>query len=201
MKDYAKILQEAYNTFLLPLGGKIVPTPYRINIPYQKDRKKYGKSSPQTLIRHTKQFAKEQNFDLGKATAVEIRKFMIKNKLGIDCSGFVYHLLNYLLKKTGKGSLMDNGFPKASSTNVEILTNRKFTIPVDGFENVKPGDLIRLTNQYGGFHVFLVLDRNGVITYAHSSENGNSKGVCLEKISNDNLPKNLDGIWRLKVLG
>lgn len=210
MQDYSKILLEAYEKFLLPLGGKKVPTPYRINIPFQSDRQKYGKSDSETLLEDTKEFAKNQNFDLNKASVEEIRDFMEKNQLGIDCSGFVYHVLDYLLKQLGKGNLMVHGFPKVSSTNVKILTDEKFTIPVDGFENIQAGDLIRINSQDAN-HILIVLKaEDDKILYAHSSGLTKTTGVHTDQIVNGKFPAELsvfsynvsagDGIRRLKIL-
>lgn len=209
--DYSKILLDAYAKFLLPLGGKLVPTPYRINIPFQIDRKKYGKSDPETLKRDVEEFAKDQSFNLEKASVEEIKQFMGKNQLGIDCSGFAYHILNFLLNRVGKGSMLKNGFPKASRTNTEKLTSSKFSIIVDGFENAKPGDLIKMDSEEEIPHILIILSvSNEIITYAHSGKLTKIQGVHQDKIKNGKFPTELsvykynekagDGIRRLKVL-
>lgn len=208
--DYSQILQQAYEQFLLPLGGKKVPTPYRINIPFQPDRKKYGKSDPQTLTKDVQEFAKEQDFDLNKASIEEIRAFMEGSWLGIDCSGFTYHLLNHFLKKIGKGGMEDIGFPKASNTNVEILTSDQFSIPIT-IDQAQPGDLIKLNSDGDGLHTVIIINRqDNRITYAHSSNMTKIKGVHQDEIVGDKFPEELsvytyntqkgDGGRRLKVL-
>lgn len=208
MNNHSKILMEAYEKFLLPLGGKIVPTPYRINVPYQFDRKKYGKSDAQTLVSDTKQKAYEQKFNLEKASVEAIRKFMEENKLGIDCSGFAYHLLDHLLKRIGRGGMINNGFPKASSTNVAILTSDKISIPLE-LEEARPGDLIKLNSEKAA-HVLIILECGDKITYTHSSRLTNPTGVHTDQIINSQFPEDLkvfsynekagDGIRRLKIL-
>lgn len=210
MNNYSQILLQAYETFMLHLGGKKVPTPYRINIPFQPDRKKYGKSDPKTLVSDAKQFARKQDFDLDKAAVEEIRQFMEKNQLGIDCSGFAYHLLDTILKKIGKGSLLDNGFPKASSTNVALLASDQFSNNVENLSKTKPGDLIRLNSQSAD-HVLIILKvEKGNILYAHSSGLTSTTGVHTGEIINGQFPAELsvfsynekigDGIRRLKIL-
>ncbi len=199
---------QAYEKFLLPLGGKLIPTPYRINIPYQADRRKYGKSDPQTLVSDTIQIAKEQNFDLGKASIEEIRKFMEQNMLGIDCSGIAYHVLDYLLKKSGKRSMLDNGFPKASATNVAILTSDQFSTPIE-MGNTQPGDLIKLNSKKAS-HILIILETGNNIIYAHSSGITNPTGVHTGQIENGKFPDDLkvfsynekagDGARRLKIV-
>src|SRR5438105_1807755 len=108
--DRSQILWQAYQKYFLNLGGKKVPTPYRLNHPYQSDSKKYGKSSPEQLTQDVIEKATEQDFNLDNASVDEIRVFMKKNLLGIDCSGFVYWCLNELLKKTWQGDMSTAGF-------------------------------------------------------------------------------------------
>lgn len=209
--DHSKILNKAYQQFILSLGGKKVPTPYRINIPYQPDRRKYGKSHPQELVENTLSLAREQNFDLKKATVAEIREFMENNLLGIDCSGFVYWMLDYLLKKIGRGGMKQIGFPPASKTNVNLLTSPEFSVPVEDLVQVRPGDLIKLNNEKDIPHIIIVLNQqNGKLTYAHSSSVTPVTGIHQDTIKNNQFPKDLtvfsynilagDGIKRLKVL-
>lgn len=209
--DHSKILNKAYQQFILSLGKKKILAPYRINIPYQSDRRKYGKSNPKELAKNTIEIALEQNFDLEKASVEEIRKFMVDNQLGIDCSGFVYHLLDNLLKQTNKGSMEKIGFPKASKTNVALLTSEEFSLPVADFALAKPGDLIKLNSQEEIPHILIVLSvKNGTITYAHSSSLTPIKGVHQDTIRNGKFPAELsvfsyniqlgDGIRRLKIL-
>lgn len=170
MGNYSQILNEAYEKFLLLLGGKKVPASYRINIPYQEDRSRHGKSSPKVLSKDVKRLALEQNFDLEIASIQEIKKFMESNMLGIDCSGFVYHTLNYLLKKIGLGDMEKAGFPPASQTNSALLTSDKFSNPITKTSEVKPGDIIKLNSIMEIPHSVLVLEKNGKeIIYAHSS--------------------------------
>lgn len=209
--DYSKILDQAYQQFILSLGGKLVPTTYRINIPYQPDRRKYGKSAPAELTKITIEIAHEQNFDLNHASVEEIRRFMEKNLLGIDCSGFVYHLLDSLLKNIGKGGMEKIGFPKASKTNVSLLTSDKFSFQIEDFAQVRPGDLIKLNSQEEIPHLLIILSyQNGTVVYAHSSSLTKIKGVHQDTIKNGRVPAELhvfsykipigDGIRRLKAL-
>lgn len=211
MNDYSKILAEGYGQFILELGGKKAATPYRLNIPYQPDRSKYGKSDPQTLIADTIKAAREKTFDLDKASVEEIRLFMEESWLGIDCSGFVYHLLDYLLKKIGKGSMEAAGFSKASRTNVELLTSDEFSHTINGFGLAQPGDLISLNSAQTIPHVLIIINvADNILTYAHSSNRTKIRGVHQGKIIDSQLDEELqvysynthqgDGIRRLKAL-
>lgn len=214
-KDYSTILFAAYDKFMLPLGGKRVPTPYRRNEigSYQKLGPEFqGKSSPETLTKTTKRLAKEQGFNLDKATVEEIREFMRQNKLGIDCSGFVYRMLNYLVEKLSLGNLEKaTGLPHVGRTNVAKLTSDEFTVPITDFSLTQPGDMVKLDSGKEIHHCAVILDnQNNTITYAHSSEGTNPSGVHQGIIENKKLPPDLkiasfhprygDGIRRLKIL-
>lgn len=209
--DYSKILWQAYEQYLLPLGNKVIPTPYRRNTPFQFDHSKYGKSDPQTLLKDVLKIAKQKKFDLDKASEEEIKKFMKDNLLGIDCSGFVYHLLNHLLQSLNEEDMQKVGFPKASKTNVATITSDELSTLVDDFSQTQPGDVIKLNSGEDILHCLIILDNiNNVVTYAHSSSITTPTGVHTGQIINGRFPKDLsvfnydtnkgDGIRRLKIL-
>ncbi len=214
-RDYSKILYTAYETFILPLGGKKVPTPYRRNEigNYQKLGPEFqGKSSPEVLTEATIRLAGEQNFNLDQASVEEIRKFMQKNKLGIDCSGFVYRMLDYLSQSLGQGNLQKSAsLEHVGRTNVAKITSDEFSLPVTGFAAAQAGDIIRLNSGEDILHGVIILENTrGIITYAHSSNETNPSGVHQGQILNNQLPSDLskfsydinkgDGIRRLKIL-
>lgn len=215
--DYSKILVEAYDQFMLPLGGKKVPTPYRRNEigSFQKIGPEFqGKSSPEVLTQTTKRLAQEQNFDLNKASIEEIRQFMIQNKLGIDCSGFAYRVMNYFLKKIKNKTLEEIGLPHVGRTNVAKLTDLEFCREIN-IEDTQPGDMIKMNSAGDVLHILIILKRQGDgLIYAHSSGQTNPDGVhqAMMQLDKDvqfseNLgnitfdPKSGDGVRRLKILG
>ncbi len=214
MSDYSKILWEAYDQFLLPLGGKRVPSPYRRNEvgSFQKIGPEFqGKSSPEVLTETTIKLAKEQNFDLDQASVEEIRDFMRKNKLGIDCSGFAYRMLNYLVQEAKGKNLEAFGLPHVGRTNVAKLASDEFSIPVSSFSEIQPGDFIKLNSTGDILHTVVILEtKDSIITYAHSSGVTQTNGVHTDRIINGQLPEDLesfsyncdegDGIRRLKAL-
>lgn len=214
-QDFAQILQVKYNQFLLPLGGKKVPTPYRRNEvgSFQKVGPEFqGKSSPAVTIETAKKLAKKQNFDLDKASVEEIRDFLRQNKMGIDCSGFVYRMLNYLSQEVTGKSLEGHGLPHVGRTNVNKLTSDEFSIPVKSFNESQPGDVIKLDSSSpdGIPHAVIILDnKDGIVTYAHSSKQTDPEGVHTGKIINGCFTADLeyflyntgqgDGVRRLKI--
>lgn len=215
--NYSQILWDAYNQFLLPLGGKQVPTPYRRNETgsFQKVGPEFqGKSSPEVLTETTKKLAKEQNFDLNKASFEEIREFMRKNKLGIDCSGFAYRMLNYLAQEAKGKNLEAFGLPHVGRTNVAKLTSDESSTPVRNLQEARPGDLIKLDSSAKDkiLHTLIVIENDkNLITYAHSSSKTNPNGVHTGQIIDTKFPEELnvftynhkdgDGVRRLKFLG
>lgn len=213
-KDFSTILFVAYDKFMLPLGGKRVPTPYRRNEigSFQKVGPEFqGKSSPGVLTETTKRLAKKQNFDLNSATVEEIRGFMMQNKLGIDCSGFSYRLINHLVKQVKGKPLTEFGIPHVGRTHMSTLTSDEFTIPVADFSLAQAGDLIRLNSGEDVLHGAVILDnKDSVIIYAHSSGITNPTGAHTDTIKDGKFPADLkkfsynttlgDGIKRLKIL-
>lgn len=209
------ILYSTYKQFLLPLGGKRVPVPYRRNETgqYQKLGAAFqGKSSPRVLIKTTTSLAKKQNFDLNKASVEDIRDFMRKNRLGIDCSGFAYRLLNTFSEKVHGRSLTAFGLPHVGRTNTTKLTSSKIAIKIENLDMAVAGDLIKLNSTGDIPHVLVVLEnRSGKIIYAHSSGTTNPDGVHLGGVHKGKLPEELnifsynpylgDGVYRLKGLG
>ncbi len=196
MEYYSKILFEAYEKFILPLGGKKVPTPYRMNDigAFQKVGPAFqGKSSPEILIKTTKQLAKEQGFDLKKANVEQIKNFMVLNKLGIDCSGFVYRILNELVQKVKGKPLTEFGLPNVGRTNVTKLTSFEFTITIETAGQIQSGDLIELNSSSKPPHCFIVLQNDGhKIIYAHSAGRSKITGVHTGEIIISDPKKGLD---------
>lgn len=147
-----------------------------------------GKGTPKQIVYATKLIASNQNMNLENITKEKLRKFMEKNRIGIDCSGFVFHLANYLDKENGGTGLANkllknNHLPSwraAWRINADLLTSSKYTKEIS-LENVQSGDLIRVR---GGHHVlFVVKVKGGLIIYAHSSAKTTVKeGVHLSKI-------------------
>ena len=198
IKNFSKILLKAYNQFLLPLGGKKVSIPYRINIPPIEHPARQGKSAPGVILKQLYEDAKEQNFDLKKASTEEIREFMKKNNLGLDCSGFVYRMLDFLVQEVKGKSLTEAGFEHVGLTNVAILTDNIHSAKI-GLKDIKPGDMIK-TNSTGDIdHLLIVIDRKkNQLTYAHSSRETTPSGVHL---SGAKLVHSPDGIIFEEDLG
>lgn len=181
---YSKILKQAYEQFILKIGDKDVPMPHRINIPPEEHPARQGKSSPEVIFKQLKIDAEQQNFDLNKASVEEIKHFMKKNKLGIDCSGFAYRMLNHLVQQIKGEGLETFGFPHVGRTNVNTLTSEEFSIPIKTIRKIHPGDIIKTCSEETIPHCAIVIEKtDSEITYAHSSNKTKITGVHLGKIT------------------
>jgi hypothetical protein len=91
----------------LPLGGKAVPCPYHMNVRKERVglRVLVGKGDPKEIVQEVKIWSKIKDFDLDKATNSQIREFMIDRSIGIDCSGFIVHIMGYVSTKYLKKKL------------------------------------------------------------------------------------------------
>jgi hypothetical protein len=189
-------------------------TPYYINRSKNKflSSVNLGKGSPDEIDK----FIKDNNNN--KLIKGKNRyKFLEEKKVGIDCSGFVTHILNIIaLKKRDKNiweiivKRTKNPIkifyshkirPVSSKMNADTLTNEDNSISISKVKDIKPGDLIRMN---GGKHVAIISQLNynkGVlskITYWQSTEN---IGVCESYIIVKNENKGLqDQEWQ-KIKG
>lgn len=101
-----------------------------------------------------------------------------RNRIGIDCSGFVYRALENLVQEIRS----DTGFTLSSvysggvnRTNAAALTDMQFVKPIDTVCDVREGDMIRMM---GGKHVAIVTGvASSEISYTHSSQKSQIFGV------------------------
>lgn len=179
----SKTLDNLYQNFILDVEGKKIPIPYRINIPANEHPVRQGKSSPEVILTQLKKDAKDQGFNLRQATVAQTRRFMVKNRLGIDCSGFSYRMVDYLLNTLNLPSLAKSGFPHVGRTNVVLLTSSTHTITINQASMVRVGDLIKIGSQNKIPHCMIVVGVNTQeIIYAHSSSKTKVTGVHIGKI-------------------
>lgn len=166
--------------------------------------------------------------DIFPLNAISIQKFAKRNRIGIDCSGLAYRILEELILLGYANKIINNlnefyllGINK---TNADIMTSNTYCKPISDICDSKLGDLIRIND---GKHVAVIIGRsNGQIEYIHShdktEEQGVHKGIIkilypnhtlenqmwIEKLRNgDNFGRikfhaaKGDGIYRLKIFG
>lgn len=166
--DKSKEVVSSY--FNLNIGGKTFPSPYYINSRKRKAelRALVGKGTAEEIVEETMIYGKIKGFNLKESSVDQIRSFMEKIGIGIDCSGFVTHILGSRI------NLKDLKFRQNSlylsilriirfvqNIGAEVLTSELNTDVVTDLNNVKPYDLIRSHAVIeGGMHVAIVTEVN-----------------------------------------
>lgn len=201
-EEVSQIIERYFN---LRVGDKTVVCPYFRNVKRVRAelRSLVGKGTPEEIEEEIRIYAKLRGFDLNNSSAKQIRDFMQTQGIGIDCSGFVSHVLNVWLKSVGKGRIWSNiKFPKASlyrsfvrslrpieNISADLLTSDLNAEKVE-LKNISIGDLLRLKGLQRGHHVAIVTEVSRTtegkllnFKYAESSENyGDENGVRISKV-------------------
>lgn len=132
----------------------------------------------------------EETFD-----GSDLYKLAKRQRIGIDCSGFVYRVLNFLILS------LDEIFPGGiHKTNAARLTDSKYSVLINQIDNIKPGDMIRMRN---GSHIGVIIEKDlQKIVYAHSSSSRYTvvQGVHLGEIEIVDRKLPLENqIWKEKL--
>ena len=207
-----KVINEFTN---LPIAGKKIVSPYFINTKSQRGglRVLSGKGDPGEIAREVKVQSQLKGIDLNKLNESDIRNFMITNHIGIECSGFVVHVLNYWLRMNGKRPLIkylkfenSNLINKVKRTlrpveqiSANTITSHLNCTKIHKLSDIRPGDLIRSKGQRKNSHHILLIsevtfedDILKEIEYVHSirgyeNENGIRYGKILVNNPDDDI--------------
>lgn len=205
-----KVIQNYMN---IKLGNKFASCPYYINLSKKKDlRVMMGKGDPSEIEMEAKIWAKIKGIDFKSMSEEQLREFLIDRGIGIDCSGFVVHVLDGFYKyKTGKHIWRKLKVPEkdfwswlkfilrpVEKLGANILTNSENAFAIE-IKDVRPGDVIRCKwKKKNSHHILLVteVDRNNAgevtkIGYTHSTPfYGDANGVRHGEIiiNNQNEP-------------
>lgn len=166
-----------------------------------------GKGTPKQIVYATYLAAKKDGVDIARLNKTQLKVFMQKSRIGVDCSGFVFHLANCFQKEIGQGSIVEKLLGKTSfpdwraawRVNADMLTSPKHTVEVP-LDQVQVGDIIR--NRAGKHLLFIIEANNETLTYAHSSKGSTKQdGVHLAKIVIKNWQKGLEyQLWQEQTL-
>jgi len=202
MVEKSKALEKLYYDYThLPLGGKFVRCPYWSNRqrillsgPFK------GKGTPRQITLATIKAAREHRLDLSKLSTSDIRKFMEHHRVGVDCSGFVYHLADAFDREKGGLGICEKVKGVRGSwvrrVNAFCLTNDVNSVEIKKVKEIRVGDLIRFN---AGKHIALVLrvkkdpqDLPKEVTYAHSGRLSAITGVHTARFEVKNAQAGLD---------
>lgn len=155
-----------------------------------------AKEIREELIRRLKSLPHDLQF---KLTAENLRKFAKRERIGIDCSGLVYRVLDELLRlgygNTGYKNLDEVFSDGITRTNVKKLTSRQYSEEVRNIKDIRLGDMIRL---WGGKHAAIIIGNNKKeILYVHSSWLSTKiAGIHISKIRVIDANQSLrDQVW------
>jgi len=209
MIETSKALKDLFYKYThLTLGGKKIRCPYWVN----KIKKGLvgplgGKGTPEQIVDVAEYQANKDGFDFQAASEEEIINFLLKKKIGVDCSGFAFWMLNALdLAKGGDGIANDITGSKgrfiSARANVAMLTDEKVSIPVE-LKEARVGDMIQLR---GRKHVAIItkIFKDGeeirAIEYCHSSCLTEINGVHSSEVKIINPQGSLkDQLWKEKT--
>lgn len=212
-----KVIDEYLN---LPLGGKKVVCPYYINPKSQRAglRVLVGKGDPGEIAREMNVIAQLKSVDLNVLNEHEIRLLMQDSHVGIDCSGFISHIVNYWLKNQGDKPLINyikfennnilhklkRKFRPVEQLGAKLITNLENCKEIKDLNEIRPGDFIRSKGlRKNSHHIILISEvtlEDDIVTeleYVHSIKGYNAEnGVRFGKILISDNKKNLeDQIW------
>lgn len=190
MSSLTSAAQTIVNKYLqLPLSGTKVNAPY-----FNNQRSKVraglavmvGKGTPEEIALEAEVAARAKHFTINSAPEADVKKFLVEQNLGVDCSAFVYYVLRYEgIVKNKKDLQSSLYFPQAKSllrklivklrpsTNVSVaVLGDNHNSQVISKQEIQAGDLIFLWNTGPDKklnHVLLVTEANEHrLTYAHS---------------------------------
>lgn len=187
--DSARAVIDAY--IALPLKGEP-------SCPYFNNRRRKnrgglrvskGKGSPAEIAEEAEIIARLSHVDITNLSKEKLKEFLVKNDLGVDCSGFAYHVLTaFIQEKTGKklthfvtsnrtgviGSFLARLRP-AENLGVSSFRNDKNSAAIH-VEEIQAGDIITFIGTgkdktYNHILVVTSVTKEGKhihITYAHS---------------------------------
>jgi len=201
--ETSKALQEIFDSYTrLSIDGKEIVCPYWMN---NLEKGIYGplggKGKPLEIVQAVVRESKRENIDLNTFSPEEILLFMKMKGIGVDCSGFVFWMLNeFDIEKGGNGISDDIPGAKGLFTqraSVKMLTNENLCRLINISADIKVGDMLQIRRGKHIAIIFSIVKEDGVvkeITYAHCSSGKYTKisGVHLGKIIITDSSKGLE---------
>ncbi len=172
------------------IDGKRVRIPYILGHGRFQFWRTSGKGTPDTIRKEVRAMARREGFSLINATGIEITRFMRQHRIGIDCSGLAYHLLNaycyqiyrqplgrFLYRHHGILGVAEKAmlsYQRHRRINASTLTSSLNSTTVSRAQDIRIGDLVRMHGERD--HVLVVTHvSDTTITYIHSSSKSTRK--------------------------
>lgn len=196
----------------LPMLGEPISAPYFNNARTIKRgglAATIGKGSPEELALEAELTARFQKFPISGSSAAEIKKFLVTNNLGVDCSALVFQIIKWETWARGKGDFEKSlvfpntqtwwrrfvaRFRTIENTSVAVLGDNANSKVITKAE-VNPGDVIIFWNtglDHKLNHILLITETSELgLTYLHSfrwrTDGQFDHGVRLGSITWKNL--------------
>lgn len=205
--------QKVIESYLrLPIGAGCV-TPYFNNRRAKVRgglRALVGKGSPQEIVEEAEIIALREKVPVKTLDTTMLKKFLVDKGIGIDCSGFAYHILDaesrarnskplkaYLSFKLNFLRRLLARLRTAEQVSVSVLTDGANSAPVD-IRDAEAGDIITLMNPLYNHVLVIESVKGNMINYVHSYAwpdegvygHGVRRGTLT--LSNNDLMK---GVW------
>jgi hypothetical protein len=143
-----------------------------------------GKGTPEEIVEEALIFAKQKNLNLSTLTPAQVKEFLVEHKLGVDCSGFVFHILSAEARSRGitLGSRLSFAHKSLLRRIIARFRLVENTSVLDFVRNSKeislseiaPGDIITIVPPQSSSdrdHMLVILSVEGTnVTYAHSMQ-------------------------------
>jgi len=168
--------------------------PYFINRASVPNAPFAGKADYKQINLATQLATESEGLNLNNLSPQDIYRLRKRHHIGIDCSGLVYHLLDFYYKQITDKSIQNliigtNGKTGPRRVNTLMFSDPKNSHPVANYSQIKTADLI-ITNQKK--HILFVVEVNkNQISYVHSSQKTATKGVHYGTLTITNPQKDL----------
>ncbi len=136
------------------IGGAVCSIPYYNNRHLRARAKlkvQIGKGSPENIQDEVENTALLQKINLKAIDSVSLKKFLVENNIGIDCSGLAYYILkseyehlklSFPFQKGLLGKLRAR-FRPIENADVATLAHDKNSMTID-LKNISQGDMITM---------------------------------------------------------
>lgn len=199
MSDILKLPQQAQDVIDAYAGldfghDRLVACPYFIN--KRAGRRMQipalvGKGTPEEIIEEVKVHAKMKRLDFAEMSAEEIEGFMRQEGIGVDCSGFLAHvmrayvfahitqdLFRLLRQRRGLLSRILFRMHPEKNINVALLASEANSEEVLDVNDILPGDFVISKNEEHVYIVSEVYKEGDSVKKLHYWQSGEKENVC-----------------------